>query len=76
LPATNEYVNVLLASGSVVEKYPTSTFPPKFSLMLLLLNEIDAGVSLTLVILTVNVVSKNCPSELVERTLIEYDDFA
>ena len=69
-------MNVLLASGSVVENVPIVVFVPEPSLILLTLKDIEAGVSFTLDTFIVNVVSKNCPSELVIRTLIEYDDLA
>ena len=57
VPATNVYVNVLPASGSLVENVPIVEFVLEPSLILFALNDIDAGVSFTLVTFIVNVVS-------------------
>ena len=67
VPATKLYVNVLLASGSVVPSVPTVAFVPEFSAIRAEEMTMSIGASLTFVTLITNTFSVNKPPWSVDR---------
>ena len=71
VPETREYVNVLPASGSLVESVPTVAFAPAFSGIEVEERLMLVGASFTSVTLMVKTFSVEGPPWSVERTRTE-----
>ena len=73
VPVTSVYVKVLVASGSVVERVPTTALAPAFSAIDDAERATSVGVSLTFVTVIVNAFSVKSPPWSVERTRTLYE---